>query len=77
MEHNALPTVASSDTQETTLASLGRLLTVKQAAAAANVHKVTLYRAINAGKLPAFKYGRNVTRVREADVVALLVPHGI
>lgn len=47
------------------------ILTVEQAAAYLRVHKVTVYKYIRAGLLPAAKLGK-VYRIRRHDVEALL-----
>ena len=47
------------------------ILTVKQAAAYLQIHKVTVYKYIRAGLLPAAKLGK-VYRIYRTDVEALL-----
>ncbi len=47
------------------------ILTVEQAAAYLQIHKVTVYKYIRAGLLPAAKLGK-VYRIRRRDVEALL-----
>lgn len=47
------------------------LLTVEQAAAYLQMHKVTVYKYIRAGRLPAAKLGK-VYRIYRRDVDALL-----
>jgi excisionase family DNA binding protein len=50
------------------------LLTVGQVAAYLQVHRMTVYRYIRAGRLPAVRVGR-VYRVRRADLEAFLDRH--
>ena len=40
------------------LSSIGRLLTVNEAAQALRVHPVTLYEWVSAGRIPSIKLGR-------------------
>jgi len=47
------------------------LLTVEQAAAYLQLHKVTLYKYIRAGRLPAAKLGK-VYRIHRRDLEALV-----
>lgn len=50
------------------------LLTVAEAAAALNVSRATVWRWIDAGKLPAYRAGAKTIRIRREDLDGLLQP---
>ncbi|MDQ7819710.1 MAG: helix-turn-helix domain-containing protein [Armatimonadota bacterium] len=52
------------------------LMTVEQVAAYLQVHRMTVYRYIRSGRLPAARVGR-VYRVRRADLEAFLDRHRV
>jgi excisionase family DNA binding protein len=59
------------ETQSESVASLREILTVAQAAAYLQLHKVSVYKYIRAGVLPAARLGK-VYRLHRRDVIRFL-----